>query len=207
MNKIITISREFGSGGRELGKRLADALKISCYDHEIIEMIAERHGFDKNYVARISEKDLRAAYPMTIGHRFAPSPLSMNMSVQVAVTQQKIIKQFAGQGDCVIVGRCADVILQEFYPMNLFVYADQRSKLARCAQRMPEGENLSSSELLRKMKQIDKDRAAYRGLFTDTQWGRREAYHLCINTSDHEIKALIPPLAEYVSCWFAQNTV
>lgn len=207
MNKIITVSREFGSGGRELGKRLADALEIPCYDHEIIEMIADHHGFDKNYVAHISEKDIRAAYPLTIGHRFTPAPLVINMSVQVAVTQQKIIKQFANQGSCVIVGRCADVILCEMHPMNLFVYADQPSKLSRCAQRMPEGENLSPSELLRKMRQIDKDRAAYRGLFTDISWGQKEGYHLCINTSGHEIKSLIPPLAEYVSQWFTKNTV
>lgn len=68
--KIITISREFGSGGREIGKRLADALGVPCYDHEIIDMVAEQHGFDKNYVAHISEKDIRVFYPSTIAHRF-----------------------------------------------------------------------------------------------------------------------------------------
>ena len=69
--KIITISREFGSGGRELGKRLAEELGIHCYDHEIIELIAKEHGFDERYVANISEKCIEAAYPTTIGHRFA----------------------------------------------------------------------------------------------------------------------------------------
>lgn len=202
MNKIITISREFGSGGRELGKRLADALEIPCYDHEIIEIIAERHGFDKDYAAHLSEKDIRAAYPLTIGRRFTASPPAMNMSVQVAVTQQKIIRQFAARGSCVIVGRCADVILRERHPMNLFVYADQPSKLARCARRMTAEEALPAPALLRKMRQVDKDRAAYRGLLTDSRWGQREAYHLCVNTSGREIKALVPPLAEYVRCWF-----
>ena len=66
--KIITISREFGSGGRELGKRLAEELGIHCYDHEIIELIAKEHGFDERYVANISEKCIEAAYPTTIGH-------------------------------------------------------------------------------------------------------------------------------------------
>ena len=207
MNRIVTISREFGSGGRELGKRLADTLNLPCYDQEIIEMIAEQHGFDKDYVAHISEKDLRAAYPLTIGHRLTPSFRVTDMSIQVAVTQQKIIQQFANQGDCVIVGRCADVILRELDPMNLFIYADQQSKLERCVQRMQEGENLSSSALLQKMRQGDKDRAAYRGLLTDSRWGQKEAYHLCINTSGKEIKSLIPPLADYVSCWFGEKTV
>lgn len=204
MNKIITISREFGSGGRELGKRLADALQIPCYDHEIIEMIADRHGFDKDYVAHISEKDIRTAYPLTIGRRFASVHFAMNEPLQVAITQQKIIKQFANRGDCVIVGRCADVILKDMNPMNLFVYADQPSKLRRCAERTPEGETFSSAEMVRRMRQVDKDRAAYRGLFTDSRWGHKEAYHLCVNTSGKEIKALVPPLAVYVSSWFGK---
>ena len=71
MHKIITISREFGSGGRELGKRLAEELGIPCYDHQIIEMIAKENGFDERYVANVSEKSIEPPYPMTIGHRFA----------------------------------------------------------------------------------------------------------------------------------------
>ena len=78
--KIITISREFGSGGRELGKRLAEELGIHCYDHEIIELIAKEHGFDERYVANISEKCIEAAYPMTIGHRFAMPPVQIMAS-------------------------------------------------------------------------------------------------------------------------------
>ncbi len=110
--KIITISREFGSGGRELGKRLAEELGIHCYDHEIIELIAKEHGFDERYVANISEKCIEAAYPTTIGHRFAMPPVQiMDQGFQVAAAQQQIIENFAKQGDCVIVGRCADVIL------------------------------------------------------------------------------------------------
>lgn len=204
MNRIITISREFGCGGRELGKRLADALKIPCYDHEIIDMIAEQHGVHKDYVARISEKDFRAAYLTTVGRRFAAPNFIVNESVQIAVTQRKIIEQLAAQSDCVIVGRCADVILRDMTPMNLFVYADQQSKLARCVSRAPEGENLSAVEMTRKMRQIDRDRAAHRSLFADTKWGQKEAYHLCINTSGREIKSLVSPLAEYVSCWFGK---
>ena len=77
MNRIITISREFGSGGRELGKRLAEALHIPCYDHEIIEMIAKENGFNEDYVAHVSEKSIEAAYPLTIGHRFGVPPFQI----------------------------------------------------------------------------------------------------------------------------------
>ena len=203
--RIITISREFGSGGRELGKRLAAALGIPCYDNEIIEMIAKENGFDERYVANVSEKSIEAAYPLTIGHRFAMAPMHlMDQSIRVATAQRKIIENFAEQGDCVIVGRCADVILEDMKPLNLFVYADMDSKLQRCIERAPEGEDLSENELERKIKQIDKQRAQHRQMYSDTKWGNKEGYHLCINTSGKEIKKLIPALAQFVNAWFAE---
>ncbi|MBE6970957.1 MAG: cytidylate kinase-like family protein [Ruminococcaceae bacterium] len=201
--KIITISREFGSGGRELGKRLADALGIPCYDHEIIEMIAKENGFDERYVANVSEKSIEAAYPLTIGHRFAMPPMQiMDQSIRVATAQRKIIENFAEQGDCVIVGRCADVILADMKPLNLFVYADMPSKVQRCMERAPEGENLTANELERKIKQIDKQRTQHHQMYSDTKWGNKEGYHLCINTSGKEIKKLIPALVQFVNDWF-----
>ena len=146
MNRIITISREFGSGGRELGKRLAEALHIPCYDHEIIEMIAKENGFNEDYVAHVSEKSIEAAYPLTIGHRFGVPPFQiMDQPIRVAVTQRKILENFAKSGDCVIVGRGADVILKDYKPLNIFVYADKDSKIERCQRRAPAGENAPST--------------------------------------------------------------
>ncbi len=201
--KIITISREFGSGGRELGKRLADELGIPCYDNEIIEMIAKENGFDEQYVANVSEKSIEAAYPMTIGHRFAIPPMQlMDQSIRVAAAQRKIIENFAKQSDCVIVGRCADVILSDMDPLNLFVYADMPSKVQRCRDRAPEGEDLTNSELERMIRQIDKQRAQHHMMYSDMRWGVKEGYHLCVNTSGKEIKQLIPALAQYVRAWF-----
>ena len=129
---IITISREFGSGGRELGKRLAEALHIPCYDHQIIELIAKENGLNADYVANVGEKCIEAAYPMTIGHRLAMMPVTvMDQPIRVAVAQRQLLEKFAQQGDCVIVGRCADVILKDYHPLNLFVYADMDAKLKR----------------------------------------------------------------------------
>lgn len=202
--KIITISREFGSGGRELGKRLADELGIPCYDNEIIEMIAKENGFDERYVANVSEKSIEAAYPMTIGHRFAMMPVQfMDQSVRVAAAQRQIIENFAEEGDCVIVGRCADVILADMKPLNLFVYADMPAKIERCRRRAPEGENLSDKELERMIRQIDKQRAQHHQMYSDSKWGAKENYHLCVNTSEKYVKTLIPVLAEFVRMWFA----
>ena len=200
--RIISISREFGSGGRELGKRLAEALGIPCYDQQIIEMIAQKKNLDKNYVAHVSEKDVRMLYPSTIGkHIIAPDYIG-HQTVQIMVEQKKLIEELAAQGDCVIVGRCADLILKEYHPLNIFVYADQESKVTRCLERAGENEKMSAEQLVRKMKEIDKNRAAYRAMFTGSRWGSKENYHLCINTSGKEIKALIPGLTAYVNAWF-----
>lgn len=203
--RIITISREFGSGGRELGKRLADELGMPCYDHEIIDMIAEQHGFDKDYVTHISERDIRVFYPRTIAHRFAAQYPAKQQAVQIAVSEHEIIKQLASEKDCIIVGRCADVILHEMNPMSILVYANTKSKLARCKSRAEESEHFSEKDMLRKIRQIDKERAAYCGLFTEKEWGQKESYHLCINTTNKEIKTLIPGIATYVNLWFEQK--
>ncbi len=205
MMKIITISREFGSGGRELGKRLAEALKIPCYDNEIIEMIAKENGFDEQYVANVSERSIEAAYPMTIGHRFAMLPVQiMDQSIRVAAAQRQIIENFAKQSDCVIVGRSADVILEQYHPLNLFVYADLDSCVKRCTERAPAGENLSRGEMVRMIRHIDKQRSQYHQMYSDMKWGAKEGYHLCINTSGREIKDLIPAVAAYARAWFGE---
>ncbi|MDE6602565.1 MAG: cytidylate kinase-like family protein [Lachnospiraceae bacterium] len=200
---IVTISREFGSGGRELGKRLSDVLEIPCYDKEIIQMIAEKQGFDEQYVSHVSEKNLQAAYPLTIGRRFtmAPHPVA-KQAVAIAVEQQKIIENFAKQGDYIIIGRCADVILKDDSPFNIFVYADMDTKLKRCMERGPKGEDLSSTELERKIREVDRERTKHREFYTGAKGNIRSNYHLCINTSDIEIKKIVPVVAEYIKIWF-----
>ena len=200
---LITISREFGSGGRELGKRLSELLELPCYDKEIIQMIAEKQGFDEQYVSDISEKNWQAAYPLTIGRRFTMTPHPVTkQAVAIAVEQQKIIKTFAEQGDCIMIGRCADVILKEYSPLNIFVYADMDTKRKRCIERAPKGENLTRTELERKIREVDKERTKYREFYTGAKGNPRSNYHLCINTSGIEIKKIVPVLAEYIKVWF-----
>ena len=200
---IITLRRECGSGGRELGKRLSDMLEIPCYDKEIIQMIAEKQGFDEQYISHISEKNLRAAYPLTIGRRFTMTPHPVTkQAVAIAVEQQKIMKNFAEQGNCIMVGRCADAVLKEYRPFNIFVYADMETKLKRCTERAPKGENLTPTELERKIRDIDKERAKHREFYTGAKGNSHSNYHLCINTSGIEIKKIVPVLAEYIKVWF-----
>lgn len=202
MSRIITISREFSSGGRELGKRLADELGIPCYDRQIIDMVAEKQGLDKDYVANMSERDVKVFYNNTIGHGFTSYNFGINQSLQIAGAEHNIIKELAASGDCVIIGRAADVVLKEYNPLNLFVYADMESKIARCRARTNENEALTDRKIKYMCRDIDRCRANYREMFTDTKWGHRESYHLCINTSGKEIKKLIPAIASYVNNWF-----
>lgn len=106
--------------------------------------------------------------------------------------------------DCIIVGRNADVILREYQPFNIFVCADTSAKVKRCVERAPAGENLAEKELIRKMKQIDKNRAQTREIIGGSAWGQREAYHLTVNTTDWEIKELVPAVADFAARWFGR---
>jgi cytidylate kinase len=202
---IITISREFGSGGRELGKRLADALGIPCYDSQIIEMVAQKENLDKNYVASRSENEIRMFYPSTIARGFSRYNYAMLQTVQIMASEQDLILKLAKEGDCVIVGRAADIILAEKKPFRIFVCADEQSKLDRCRARAEEDEKLSDKDILRKCRDIDKRRAAHRKMFTEKPWGYASGYDLCINTSGKQIKELIDPIVAYIGKYNAEE--
>ena len=206
--KIITISREFGSGGRELGKRLADALGFSYYDKEIISAIAKESNFDEQYVEETLLRGLTPNYTLTFGHTFAfgPDPIMQN-ELKILNLQQEIIKELAKKGDCVMVGRTSGSILEEDYdPLKIFVYADLASKLDRCRSRADAGEHLTDRELEKKIRQIDEGRARHQRLFTDKKWGARENYHLFINTTGLEIKSIVPAVRDYALTWFDQRS-
>ena len=202
---IITISREFGSGGREVGKRLADAMGYAYYDREIVTAIAQKTQMDEGYVASALEGGLFRGIPIHFGRTFSYSTTLMTNTANLFVEQHKIIRELAAKGNCIIVGRAADAILEEYHPFNLFVYADLEAKVRRCQQRATEGEKLTERELIRRIKKIDAERARYHEMFSDTRWGRKESYHLCVNTTGVEIKALVPVIAQYARCWMAEQ--
>ncbi|MBO5421007.1 MAG: cytidylate kinase-like family protein [Clostridia bacterium] len=203
MARIITISREFGSGGRELGKRLADALGFEYYDREIIDQVAEESNMDAGFVENVLDGSFSINFPVTFGRTFLYADALQQNVTNLLVTEQKIIKALAKKNvDMVIVGRSADVLLRDYKPLNIFVYADTESKLARCRWRAPKNEALSDKELARKIKQVDAGRARQRRLITDKEWGDMKNYHLCINTTGANIKNLVPCLAEFVKYYF-----
>ena len=201
---IITISREFGSGGREVGKRLADVLGYAYYDREIEEDIAQRMNMDVGYVTHAMRGGPHSI-PLHFGRTLA-NPYLVKQQVDILVEKQRVLKEIAADSNCVIVGRAADVILEEYHPFKIFVYADMAYKVKRCVEHAEMGENLTPRELERAIKRVDAQRAQYHRLYADTEWGRKEAYHLCVNTTGMEIKRVIPPIADYIRCWLAQQS-
>lgn len=198
--KIITISREFGSGGRELGKRLADELNFRYYDREIIEKIAEDTSLDENYIERTLENGVGAAvYPITFSRSFGYIAPVNTHYFEILASQQEVIKKLPEHGDCVIVGRSADSVLAEYNPFKVFVYSDMKSKLARCRARADRHEEkLTDKQLLRRIKKLDKVRKQTHDMYSSTVWGDKTTYNLCVNTSGASIKELAKSLAEYV---------
>ncbi len=197
MNKIITIGREFGSGGRELGRRLARELGFDYYDKEILTAIAEHTSLSEEFVKEVVEGRPRQLYPITVNRSFMyldTQPIQQAGAVFHA--QQEIIRELAGKSDCVIVGRCADYILREQKPFRIFVYADMQSRIERCRARAEAGEKLTDKEYKQQITKMDKARASYYSFYTDLKWGDKLNYELCVNTTNQDIPTLVTVLAK-----------
>lgn len=203
--RIITVSREFGSGGRELGKRIADNMGIAYFDREIITQVAERSQTDEGYVEAVLDRGLFRDIHITFGHSISGTSTVNHTTSKIINEQQKLITELATAQDCVIVGRNADIILRDYNPLKLFVYADMHSKIERCRVRAPEGENLTDKEMAKMIKLINKSRAKTHSFLSPIPWGDKEGYHLCVNTSDTDIKAMSKLLAEYAESWFERQ--
>ena len=204
--RIITISREFGSGGRELGKQLADVTGCDYYDNEIISAVAKNIGISSDYVDRTLSNHGWQNLSITYRGTLSSNSYLYAAQVQLLVEQKKVIEQIAALGkDCIIVGRNADMILQEYAPFNLFVCAQTEAKVKRCMERASAEEKLTEKELIRKMKQVDKVRSQTRELMGGSDWGRRDSYHLIVNTANWEIKELVPAVADFADRWFGRK--
>ncbi len=201
--RIITISREFGSGGRELGKRMADILGYDYYDKEIILDIAEKHNLDADYVENAIGKAGQTYQPLSFRCSIACMPYFQSVSTKLLAEQTNIIRKIAEKGrDCIIIGRAADLVLAEEKPFRIFSYADTDAKVKRCMERVESTENLTEKELVRKFRQIDADRKKTRAVMSGDTWGQKELYDLLVNTTDWNIKDLAPLISEYAVRWF-----
>ncbi len=196
---IITVSRQFSSGGRELAKRLADALGYDYYDKEIISQIAKNKSLDEGY---IEDSFGIKAIPLHFARSFTFAYASTAKSA-ILVEEKIVIDEIAKKGkDFIIVGRNADLLLRDYSPLNIFVCADTESKIKRCLEKSPNGEKPSVKEIERQITKIDKNRASVRSIISETKWGECTNYHMTINTTGWQIKELVPVAVKLADLYF-----
>lgn len=190
-NVIITIGREFGSGGREIGLKLAQKLDIPFFDKEIIRKAAQDSGIVESVMDYYDE---HRTSPIFSTGSILYDIYQMPMSDRVYIEQSKAIKDIAAKGSCVIVGRCADVVLEDNPALiSVFICADMKDKIERKRAANPDK---NDQQLEAHIKGVDKKRSKYYTYYTDKKWGEAKQYHICVNSSLLGIDETVNLLAE-----------
>jgi len=181
---IITIGRQFGSGGRAIGKLIAEKLGIPFYDKEIIKHIAEESGYSPEILNLYDEKPTNSfLYSLSLGAYTYGNTVTgipeMPMSDKIFMVQSDVIKGLAKKGPCVIIGRCAASVLKdEFDIFSVFIHADIDARMLRVA----EYEKITSDQAFDLIKKSDKKRASYHNYYSELKWGDATSYDICINS-------------------------
>lgn len=198
---IITIGREFGSGGKYIGERLAEELGMKFYDAQLIERVSKERNIDINLLNENDEKHKKSFW-----YTLAMASMSVSDSVnsltelpsddKYFIEQAKIIEEIASEGNSVIIGRCSNVILKDRKDVvNIFVYSsDEKFKITRKV----EFAGLDEKKALKLMRKKDKERAAYYNYYTNKVWGSRESYDLMIDSSKLGIENTIKFIKDYI---------
>lgn len=175
--RIITISRQFGSGGRTIGKEVASRLGIPCYDQELIEKIAEKSGFAKEYIAEHGEHTTHGSW---LASMFSTRDMKGNSNQDhLWNIQRNVILELAEKESRVIVGRCADYILQDVADcLTVYIHAAPETRAERIVKQY--GERSDSPE--KRLKDKDKRRTSYYEFYTGLEWGAAQNYHLCLDS-------------------------
>ena len=174
MDRAITISRQYGSGGRELGEKLAKKLGIPFYDKELIAMIAKEGNIEPSILEANDEVEPDLDNYST---RLIEPEYQIAMTQRIYAVQETVIKSLAEKGACVIVGRCADAILHD--AVNIFVFADMESRIKRIMALNPD---LSRDEAVNSIEIVDRRRKAYHEYYSPIEWGKMDAYDICVNS-------------------------
>lgn len=196
LDKVITISREFGSGGRELGIKLAKELKVPFYDKELIGLSAEECGLSEEKFLNYFEK-IPVLQNTLENQLYNPFSVfyEIPMSDQVFLAQTRVIKKLAEQGPCIIVGRCADRVLED--SINLFIYAKMEDRL----KRMNSLNTGTEPEIMEhKIREVDKKRKEYYQYYTGCEWGKAQNYHLCLDSGLAGIEGCFNTVMAYLKC-------
>ena len=196
-NFYITIGRQFGSGGREIGKKVAEALGVPYYDKELLAVAAKESGLSHQFLQEYDEKPNNSfLYSLVMGQSGLIGGHSGPTVEQMAANAQRdAVLAVAKKGSCVIVGRCADYILRdEPGLLRVFISADYDARVKHICQR----DGVTEKEAEEKIKKMDKSRAAHYSFQTDKKWGAVESYDLCINSSKRGFDAAVRLILDFV---------
>ncbi len=197
---IITIGRQFGSGGREIGEALAKKLGIPYYDKELISMAAKESGMDADVFNNVDERAANSLlYSLSMGlYSFGSSFNStgdLPVNDRLYLLQHQIIKKLAEQGSCVIVGRCADYVLKDRDDcVNIFIHANMDYR----KQRAISIHNVAKGRAEQIVNKTDKVRANYYSFYSGQKWGYAQNYDLCIDSSKLSLEQAVELIEAYV---------
>ena len=204
-NYVISISREFGSGGRLIGKQLAAYLGIPCYDRTIIQKTSEKSGLSPDFIARAEERARSRFHlsvaPMGIG---VPTLASQGVPVshQAFFAQSEVIRELADEGPCVIVGRCSDYVLGGRPEcLKVFIHADLASRVERCVEEY----HIPAKDMEKRVLQMDRGRGNYYSYYTGHIWGDLRRYDLAINSTTTGIQGAVELIAALVKARAARQ--
>ena len=196
----ITISRQFGSGGKEIGEELAKVLGVKFYDKDLISLAAKESGINPEIFANIDEQATNSLlYSLSLGlYSFGNnfnSTGGLPINDELYILQHKIIKNIANESPCVIIGRCSDYILRNRTDViNIFICADMDFRLNRVRNTKKIGED----KLEQLIKKADKSRANYYNFYSGQKWGATENYDLCINRSKLTTEQVVKIITNYI---------
>ena len=201
-NISITIARQYGSGGREIGEKVAELLGYKYVDRELITLAAQKSGFHADVINSIDEKATNSLlYTLAMGSNSFGAPHA-NYSVDIPINdklfivQSNIIKELADEGSCVFVGRCADYVLSERKnKISIFLYGDIESRIKRVVERH---DGVDADEAKKLIAKTDKRRINYYNFYTGKKWGDFDNYDLSINTSVLGVEGTAKIIAEYI---------
>lgn len=200
MKTIITIGRQFGSGGKEIGERLAAHFGIKCYDKELLSLAAKESGICEEMIAIHDERPTNSFLYNLVMDTYsfgynASSFSDMPISHKVFLAQFDTIKKIADEGSCVIVGRCADYALKEYDNcIRIFIHAKEDAKIERIMEKY----DLSSQKAKDMMNKKDKQRQSYYNYYSSNKWGRSDTYDLSIDSSMLGIDETVELLIQYI---------
>lgn len=197
---VITIGREYGSGGKYIGERLAEELNLKLYDKELLNKVAEESGMDLNVLEQMDEKQEECfwyTFAMSLYQQDSLETLTeIPSNEKIFIEQAKIIEELSNKEDCIIIGRCSNVILRNKPDvLNIFVYSSELD--FKVKRKMQFGNFESELEAIKAIERIDKERETYYNYFTKENWGDRKSYDLMIDTSKIGVDKAVELIKEY----------